>query len=94
MADYEWNLRALVKQKIKFNCANTIVSAFYTGGVSNNPEYSDVISMENKAIRKLYFSKLEICLYSNAIFRYFSEIEFIRKIIRRLFKLWLNRKYL
>lgn len=58
LADYEWNLRALIKLKAKFKYIDTIVTNFYTGGISTSEDYRTRIEKEQILLNSMYFERL------------------------------------
>ena len=54
-ADYEWNVRALVKMKIAFQYINIITVRFRADGISNDPKHANAISDEKLGISKRYY---------------------------------------
>lgn len=54
-ADYEWNVRALVKMKIAFQYINIITVRFRADGISNDPKHANAISDEKLEISKRYY---------------------------------------
>lgn len=54
-ADYEWNLRALLKYNASFYLINSIITTFYTGGLSTNDQYLDKKQKEKQVLRDKFF---------------------------------------
>ncbi len=54
-ADYEWNVRALVKYKIAFQYIDIITVRFRADGISNDPKHAVAISDEKLGISKIYY---------------------------------------
>jgi glycosyltransferase involved in cell wall biosynthesis len=57
-ADYEWNLRALVKHNASFFYGDFIITTFFTGGISNNCENILQKHNENELLKSLYFKAI------------------------------------
>lgn len=55
LADYDWNVRALVMKKIKFQYINIIVTVFFVDGISNEPNSANKRQQEAKKIYQRYF---------------------------------------
>src|SRR5690606_14721591 len=58
LADYEWNIRALVKYKAKYKYINSVLTTFYTGGISTNENQGENRAAERKKIQSLYFDRI------------------------------------
>ena len=52
--DYEWNMRALIKNKIAFQYLNIITTVFFADGLSNNKEMSALNNEEKQKIFDKY----------------------------------------
>jgi glycosyltransferase involved in cell wall biosynthesis len=63
-ADYEWNLRALLKYNASYLIINTIVTTFYTGGVSTNEINNENKKEEIKKLKNSYFKKINLSKYN------------------------------
>lgn len=55
LADYEWNLRTLIREKAKFKYVDSFVSTFYTGGISTSEKFDIEKSREKILLMKHYF---------------------------------------
>jgi glycosyltransferase involved in cell wall biosynthesis len=53
-ADYEWNMRALIKNKISFQYINIATTVFFADGLSNQKENAEVCIEENQRIFNAY----------------------------------------
>ena len=94
LADYEFNLRVLVKSKRPYQYINTLTSVFVTDGLSFMPENKTLKSEERNLILKLYYSRFEYAVYRSVFFVILLKSAIFRKIVRRIFKLKLNRVFL
>ncbi len=92
VSDYEWNLKALIYNKLKYKYIKDIVAVFYTGGVS---ETHDELRLQEKqmAINK-YFSATEQFFFKNKLFINLLKNRIFRKVICKLFGWKLNRLFL
>ena len=54
--DYEWVVRGLVKNKLKFKYMNIITAIFYQGGISNSPGFDNHNREEIQKIISSYFT--------------------------------------
>ncbi len=61
--DYEWYVRALVKNKLNFRKMDQIVSIFCEGGISTKPELSRLMHIERKTVLTKYFNKKQLVIY-------------------------------
>ena len=55
LGDYEWNAKALVKNRIPFQYINVAIGVFRADGISNSITNSDKIQQETKEIYQRYF---------------------------------------
>lgn len=85
-ADYEWNLRALIKNNASFYYGDFIVTTFYTGGISTNNQLMEQKEEEKKRVKKKYFQQKTKQISINNIF-------FIKRIKLRLTNEKLNKIY-
>jgi glycosyltransferase involved in cell wall biosynthesis len=91
-ADYEWNVRALVSQRTKFQYINIIVTVFFSDGLSNSPifasqfkeeiDYIDQIFYKPKFIHKLFEMRNPFFLRKS-----------LEKVLAKVFKTRLSRVY-
>jgi glycosyltransferase involved in cell wall biosynthesis len=49
-ADYDWNMRALIKNKIAFQYINIATTVFFADGLSNNHEMAEINKQERQRI--------------------------------------------
>ena len=80
VSDYEkWIL--FYKNNIHFKHIHTIVSKFYEGGISTDPNHQDLHKEERDYVLSSYFSKAELNMLLNpSLYRYpFSLYRFFRK---------------
>jgi len=88
-ADYDYNLKLILKEKVKFKHFDRIISNFLLGGVSSNKENLQKNEKEHCEVIKKYYSNKEIYLY-NLAFKIQSctnnrlIIKIINKIIEKL----------
>lgn len=84
MADYELNLRAIIKCKFDFIYYPIITSIFYSGGISNSFISMDKVTQQNDTIRQMYFNKLYQYVYKkwNILFRFRLSSNFIHYLLR------------
>jgi glycosyltransferase involved in cell wall biosynthesis len=88
-ADYEWNMRALVKNKIAFQYINIATTIFFADGLSNKEELSQSNMDERKRIFKEYLKPRWIY---NLGFKHNSPDRHTRqKYISKMFNCRLNR---
>ena len=89
VSDLEWNFRALLIHKLRYQYVKTISSNFIIGGISNNPKYHDIWKKENTDIRKKYFTRFEHFMFRQ---KFINNI-FIKRVTGKLFGWQLNRIY-
>ena len=88
LSDYEWNVRALIVEKIKFQYINTIVTVFFVDGVSNSLANADTIKNEQDKI-KMFYSKNA---YLNYLFQKYFKNKKGKRILELLFAKIYNKK--
>ncbi len=71
--DYEWLVRALIKNHFLFQYMDILVSVFYKGGTSTNKKNKELNEMEKRRVIASYYSKPEDVFLS------------VRKRIRKTF---------
>lgn len=54
-ADYEWNVRALVAKKVRFQYIDIIVTVFYADGISSRQEFAGRHQEEIETVNRIYF---------------------------------------
>lgn len=94
MADYEWNVRALVKYRIAFKYVNIITALFTADGISNDSRRKSQIDQENSDISSRYYHPELLFIFIEKYLsgnRYFSNV--LKKIIAKFFDKRLNRMY-
>lgn len=93
LADYEWNVRALVKMKIPFQYVDIITVKFTADGISNNADNKTLIETQNERINNEYYQPAWI--YN--IFKYPEKdtrfIHFFKKVIGRFYRKRINKVY-
>jgi len=67
-ADYEWAVRAIMRNHLRFQRIDTLISVFSKGGLSTKPETHQQIMDEKKRIRHRHYSSKQR-LYYNARWR-------------------------
>lgn len=60
LGDYEWNVRALVVQKIRFQYIDIIVTVFFADGISNGLKMRDKRYQETRQINNQYFTAVQL----------------------------------
>lgn len=89
-ADYKWNVKALVAEKVKFQYIDIIVTVFFADGISNNPSFELQHKSEISKVNRQYFQP-------DYIFRIISHLRSLplfsltQKITSKLYKNRLNR---
>lgn len=58
-ADYEWTVRALLRNGLQFKRIDTLVAVFTKGGISTQPGLSKRIKAEKKQIAQAHYPALE-----------------------------------
>jgi glycosyltransferase involved in cell wall biosynthesis len=91
-ADYDWNVRALVKDKIKFQYIDLIVTVFFADGVSNKEAFEKRKHAEFEKIDTLYYYPLPVNNFLQNK-RVFFLHRFIEKLIAKFFGSRLSRVY-
>ena len=91
MADYELNLRALIKFKLTFEYLSFITTVFFTDGISNSHYTTILRENENKKIREQYFDLTFLNLFYN--YNWLLGFSFLEKIVTKKYKCNLNRFY-
>ena len=71
LADYDFNLKVLIKNKVPFSVIKRKVAVFTLGGISTSEKHHEVFLQEREIIQKKYFSKimLKINTRINKLFR-------------------------
>jgi glycosyltransferase involved in cell wall biosynthesis len=91
-ADYEWNVRAMVLNKIKFQYINIIVTVFYADGISNNPSFATQHRIEIDQVNRRYFKPWK--LHEKMEHKGHSFIyKMIEKVSSKYYKCRLSRVY-
>ena len=92
-ADYEWNMRALVKHKIAFQYINIATTVFFADGLSNQEETTEQCKYEEERIFNRYLHpewiyKLGIKHNSTKVNR-----KYLQKLLAKVYNSRLNRIY-
>ena len=93
LGDFEWNVRALIKMRVKFQVLDIIVSVFFADGVSNNPLEKPNVNKEIARIESTYFSHNPIVKWIELKNDNGSMAIFFRKVVAKLWNQKLNRFY-
>lgn len=93
LSDYEWNVRALIVDKIKFQYINTIVTVFYVDGVSNNIANAEIIKNEIFKIKMLYSRPSWFDFISKEYFENKTGKRILERLFAKISKKKLNRIY-
>lgn len=56
LGDYEWNVRALLVGKVKFQYIDIIITVFFANGISNDRAFREQRLAEAKKIKEKYFA--------------------------------------
>lgn len=83
-ADYEFSLRLILKNKVKFHYVDTPVTIFDTNGVSSS--VSEIHLQERTEIDNIYFSKIELKLFKLLNFRQGRKL-LNKKFMKNIFKI-------
>ena len=74
VADYEFNLRAILKNKAKIKYADVTVTVFAQGeGLSSNPEGEKKHQKEKRIVQKMYFTPIGIW-WNTLLFKTFRSL--------------------
>lgn len=92
LADYEWNVKALVKHQIAFQYLDIAMTLFRADGTSHNPANAGRIQNERMDIYKRYF-KPEWLFSFIEMYNDNNHGTFIKKVLGKLFKKKLKRIY-
>jgi glycosyltransferase involved in cell wall biosynthesis len=87
LADYEWNAKALVKNRVAFQYIDIIIAFFSTDGMSNDTRNNKLIEAEKNRISRDYFQPLWLFGFLSK----YSHSLFYKKVIAKLFSKRLNR---
>ena len=79
--DYDFFVKALIRENARYYYFPRSVSVFLTDGISSDPKYKQLLKSENLNIIKKYYGDLPKFLYSHNI---------ILAFLRFIYKLWLN----
>ena len=77
-ADYDFNLKVLIKNKVKYTVFERIIAKFSLGGFSTSEKYRDILLKERDIVINRYFSNYEIKL---------------NKVLRKSFRSLLKNKF-
>ncbi len=91
MGDYEFNLRALLLNRISFCYTEIITTSFYANGLSVNKSSEAVRDFENISIRNKYFNNKELFIIKSNHNK--TQNSFLIKCISNIFNFYLNRIY-
>ena len=61
--DYEWLVRAVMKNRMAFAYIDLISAVFYKGGISNTPDWAQHLKKEKKKIIKKYYTGFQMLTY-------------------------------
>lgn len=91
MADYEFNLRILIKERVKYHFSSIVVSSFFANGISVSKKNKTIREQENKIIKHLHFSNqlLQLHDFNQNLFN----SKYISKLLLIFFKANLNKLY-
>lgn len=62
--DYEWLLRAVMKNKLTFENLDLITAVFFKGGISTQDEHKQLLNKEIEKAKELHFSNFEFVKYN------------------------------
>jgi len=80
LSDYEWLLRALYKNRLRYKHIKQIISVFQCGGISTNKDNRTQIMLEEESIQRIYFTPFE--LHIAKWLNFFIYADFLRVIAR------------
>lgn len=88
-ADFDFNLKALVKNKTQYSMFNRTVVKFSIGGFSTSEKYRYLLLEERKIVINRYFSKKEISTNKllNKTFRSIIKNKYLKKLLCYLLNL-------
>jgi glycosyltransferase involved in cell wall biosynthesis len=92
-ADYDFNVKALVKNKFKYSTIDRTIVKFTLGGYSTSEKYRKTLLEERDKVIKRYFSTFEIKFNKilNKIFRSLLKNKYTRNLIIKLFGFGLKK---
>ncbi|MBN1465299.1 glycosyltransferase [candidate division KSB1 bacterium] len=66
--DYEWFVRGMEKNQLRYGHIDRIITLFYEGGVSTDRDHQHLLREEKKRIKKMHYSPLGRMLFSSGSF--------------------------
>lgn len=93
LADYDWNIRCLLNEKIKFQYINIIVTVFFVDGISNDPFFSKKVLDETEQIHQQYFKPGWLYSFIEKKVAKKQGKRVTEKILSKLYNKKLNRIY-
>lgn len=83
-SDYDWFLKAVLKNNVKVKCTQNIIANFDLDGISNDPRYRTVTLQEYKNIQSEYYNQLILIAYTlsqgitKILYRMYSSLKQLR----------------
>lgn len=94
LADYEWNVRALVKYKTPFQYINIITVRFTADGISNNDSNKNIFHYESDKISNQYYNPKWIFYFvEKYLVKNIWLSNFLQKVIAKCYNKRLNKIY-
>ena len=93
LADYEWNLRALVKYRIAFQYLDIVFALFRADGISNITASTVIVQNESEIMFNNYFKSTRIFSFVEKYVGYSNRNRIKEKILAKLYHKKLNRIY-
>jgi glycosyltransferase involved in cell wall biosynthesis len=90
-ADRDFYMNLLVKHKLSFSYYSISLSIFYEGGISTNPQYTELLKLEDSIIREKYYSSFENKIFKSKNFERIYRYKILSNFLIFLLKLNLNR---
>jgi glycosyltransferase involved in cell wall biosynthesis len=66
--DYEWFIRGMEKNNIRYSHINALVTLFNTGGVSTHADFRQLHQQEKNRIYRMHYSKRDRVLFKIGVF--------------------------
>lgn len=92
-ADFEWNLRTLVKNKIPFQYIDIITAVFFADGISNNESTAVKCVAEISRIYSVYFTPNWLYAINLKHDDRSKFKKYLKKVLARIYECRLNRIY-
>ena len=93
LADYEWNLKAIIKYKTNFQYVDIVITLFINDGISNQTKFIQNVANEKLLIFERYLKPFWLSSFVEKKIKYLKPNIFFNKVIGKLYKKKLSRIY-